>query len=112
MNEAKHSKYYDKLQKRREQVEITLKHLKKERRGLKENIDSMDSNAYQRRIELLDRITGWYAEETSAIEKAFVRLSEGRYGVCLECQQPIETYRLELSLDVEYCLDCAQFQEY
>jgi RNA polymerase-binding transcription factor DksA len=112
MNEARHSKYYDKLQKRREQVEITLKHLNKERRALAENIDSMDSNAYQDRIKLLKRVSSWYHEETSAIEQAFVRLSEGRYGLCLECHKPIESHRLELYLDAEFCLDCMQFREY
>lgn len=111
MNEATNSTYYHKLQRRREQVDITLKHLNNERHGLKQNMQSMDHNAYLR-IQLLDRVSGWYYEETSAIEKAFARLNEGSYGFCLECQKSIETHWLDLYLDAEFCLECTESREY
>jgi DnaK suppressor protein len=112
MNQVIEKSYYDKLRQRREQVEMTLEHLKKERRGVESNIGFMDAAVYRGRISLLDRLTGWYNEETEAIEKAFERIKEGRYGLCLECHNPIENERLELWLDAEFCLDCRQVEEH
>jgi RNA polymerase-binding transcription factor DksA len=108
MNVETNRTYYDKLRQRRAQVETTLAHLKNERRGVEANIELMDASAYQHRITLLDRLTGWYHEETAAIEKAFDRVKQGRYGLCLKCHKPIEVERLELWLDAEFCFDCQE----
>jgi DnaK suppressor protein len=112
MNPVTNTTFYDKLRQRRQQVTMTLEHLKNERHGVEANIKSMDAAAYRDRINLLDRLTGWYREETAAIEKAFDRFKQGQYGLCLECHNPIETERLELWLDAEFCLNCQDFQEH
>ncbi|UVE18474.1 TraR/DksA C4-type zinc finger protein [Pseudomonas sp. LS44] len=41
------------------------------------------------------------------VGKAKLRLSEGRYGDCLQCGQPIQAQRLAALPAAECCLDCA-----
>jgi RNA polymerase-binding transcription factor DksA len=104
--------YYDKLQKRQEQIQLTVEHIKNERRGVEANVEWMDPKAYQNRMNLLNQLTGWYNEEVEAIEKAFERIKDGRYGLCTHCHKPVETERLELYPDTEFCLDCQELREY
>lgn len=111
MNEGANRMYYDKLRQRRAQIELTLEHIRNERCGIEANIEQMDRNGYQSRMNLLDQLTVWYCEETAAIERAFDRIKDGRYGICFHCHSPIETERLELYPDTECCFDCQELRE-
>ena len=40
------------------------------------------------------------------IEQALVRIDNGSYGVCIECEEDIEEKRLEYVPFARYCTDC------
>ena len=42
----------------------------------------------------------------AAITATLVRLDEGRYGICEECEQPISLTRLESVPFARHCFDC------
>lgn len=51
------------------------------------------------------------AEELAVIEGALKRLSEGDYGVCAECGEPIARERLFANPAATRCAECQQFVE-
>ena len=103
--------YYDKLRQRKKEIELTLQHLEKEHREVEENTEWIDRAAYENRIDLLDRLSGWYREEMEQIENVLDRVQESRYGLCLACHEPIEADRLEIHPEAEFCFDCQEFRE-
>jgi RNA polymerase-binding transcription factor DksA len=103
--------YSDKLRERRREIELTLRHLERERREVDQNTEWVDEAAYQNRVMLLNRLTTWYREEIGQIEKALGRAKESRYGLCLACHEPIDADRLESFPDSELCSDCEEFRE-
>lgn len=109
MNAISNSGYSEKLRERLEQIAMTLEHLRNERRGVEDNTKWMDRTAYQKRMKLLDRLTGWYYEETVQIENALDRSRSSRYGLCLACHEPIEAERLEICPETEFCIECENF---
>lgn len=46
--------------------------------------------------------------ELREIERAMERLSEGTYGICRGCGNPIPAGRLEARPFAEYCVPCAE----
>ena len=103
--------YSDKLRERRREIELTLRHLERERRQVEQNTQWVDQTAYENRVNLLERLTKWYREEIGQIEKVLGRVKESRYGLCLSCHEPIESERLELYPEAEFCFDCEEFRE-
>jgi len=103
--------YSEKLRHRRREIELTLRHLERERREVEENTEWIDQAAYASRISLLDRLTAWYRDEISRIEKVLGRPNESRYGLCLICHEPIEADRLDLYPEAELCFDCQEFRD-
>jgi len=61
---------HDKLRERREQIRLTLEFLGGERLGLQRNAQSVDPEAFRRRMRLFDRLTDWYRHETAQIDNA------------------------------------------
>jgi RNA polymerase-binding transcription factor DksA len=103
--------YSDKLRERRREIELTLRHLERERREVDQNTEWVDETAYQNRVTLLNRLTTWYREEIGQIERALGRVKESRYGLCLACHEPIDAERLDSFPDTELCSDCEEFRE-
>lgn len=46
-----------------------------------------------------------------AVEDALLSLKEGSYGTCAECEEPIETKRLEAVPWAKYCLGCQELAD-
>ena len=51
------------------------------------------------------------AEELASLEGALRRLSEGEYGICAECGEPIARERLFANPAANRCAECQQFAE-
>lgn len=51
------------------------------------------------------------AAELARIEAALVRLAEGEYGYCLECDEEIAPKRLEVDPSATLCIRCAGSRE-
>ncbi len=76
------SAYLDKLRKRREVIETTLRHLEKEHHIVDENNDWLDYAAYESRVTLLDGLTDGYLKERLEIDSAITRIDEKNYALC------------------------------
>jgi RNA polymerase-binding protein DksA len=46
-------------------------------------------------------------ETLSQVEQALAKLSEGTYGTCEDCGQPIDPLRLEAKPAARHCINCA-----
>ncbi len=68
--------------------------------------DSADEayNIYNRSLMLGNVETG--ALKLRLVEQAIVRVENGTYGVCIECEEPITDKRLEYVPFARYCTDC------
>jgi DnaK suppressor protein len=51
------------------------------------------------------------AEELASLERALQRVSEGEYGICAECGEPIVRARLFANPAATRCAECQQFVE-
>jgi len=111
MDEIKAGQHFDKLRKRREQVVMTLQHIAYEQRQVEQNTDWLDQAAYESRVNLLDRLTGWYRTEMSNIDRALLRIASNTYGLCVACHALIEAQRLETVPDAECCAACEAMRQ-
>ncbi|MCW9024014.1 MAG: TraR/DksA C4-type zinc finger protein [Gammaproteobacteria bacterium] len=50
--------------------------------------------------------------EIRAIENALIRLQEGKYGLCSDCEQAIPDARLKANPAAQRCLDCQKVHEH
>jgi RNA polymerase-binding transcription factor DksA len=46
-------------------------------------------------------------ETLQGVERALAKLSDGAYGACEDCGQPIDPLRLEAKPAARYCINCA-----
>ncbi|HXG52402.1 MAG TPA: hypothetical protein VNN77_13480 [candidate division Zixibacteria bacterium] len=106
MTRAGYAIYFDRLRQRRKEIEMTVEHLKVERRRLDESAPWMDRVAYRSRVRLLERVAGWYYEELAEVEAAMGRVEAGLYGRCTSCHSPLDAERLEDTPAVELCALC------
>ena len=111
MDTIRTGRLLDQLNKRREQVAMTLRHIAKERNEAEENTDWLDRAAYDSRIALFDRLNEWYIQENDAIDKALDRVKQSKYALCLACHNAIEEKRLEFIPEAEFCAACQETRE-
>lgn len=50
-------------------------------------------------------------ERVRRIEAALTRITDGSYGACLECGEPLAERRLESIPEAELCTDCQEIKE-
>jgi RNA polymerase-binding transcription factor DksA len=111
MNEIILGSHLDKLIRRRGQIVMTLRHLADEQKQVEQNTDWLDQAAYESRVNLLDRLSDWYATEIGQIDKAIERIENNRYGFCVACHQAIEETRLETAPEAEFCGVCEELRD-
>ncbi len=68
-------------------------------------IDQANSDA---EAELQVRVHQSDARLLQAIEEALVRITQGRFGVCQACKQPISKARLEAVPWTRHCRECKE----
>jgi DnaK suppressor protein len=61
--------------------------------------------------EVVDALGNEARTEIAKISSALERLDNGRYGICIECAEPIEAKRIEAYPYADECIDCARFDE-
>ncbi|HSH58557.1 MAG TPA: TraR/DksA C4-type zinc finger protein [Acidimicrobiales bacterium] len=54
-----------------------------------------------------EALAGSLREALDEVEHALVKLDQGTYGVCEQCQRPINVARLEAMPAARLCIDCA-----
>jgi DnaK suppressor protein len=57
---------------------------------------------------LLSALSRTADAELKRVDSALRRLSEGRYGICVACGEPIEPQRLEAVPHTDRCIACAE----
>ena len=112
MDEIRVGRHVDQLRKRREQIVMTLQHIGREQEQVEQNTDWLDQAAYQSRVNLLDRLNGWYREEMQQIDMALDRIQNQQYGSCLACHAPMDVERLESVPQAEFCSSCLEVREH
>ena len=50
-------------------------------------------------------------QQRTEVQAALVRIDEGTYGTCVDCQQSLPEDRLEARPEAARCLDCQQAME-
>jgi RNA polymerase-binding transcription factor DksA len=103
----------EKLLERRREIIRVLTHLKRdsdEVTGTK-HIDWFDEASDANMARTADRLNELYRAELDGIERALARIRTGLYGGCAACHRDIETMRLEVCPDTEFCAGCAAMRE-
>ena len=103
--------FKDRLEKRRNQILLTLRHIEKEQQEAEEFNDWLDHATRESRIRLLGRLTDWYIKEGTQIERALARMDANTYGICRACHRPIEQPRLDAFPESEFCIGCQDMRE-
>jgi RNA polymerase-binding transcription factor DksA len=101
----------DRLEKRQNQILLTLRHIEKEQKEAEEFNDWLDHATGASRVRLLERLTDWYRKEATQIDKALARIDAAAYGLCRACHHPIEQPRLAVFPESEFCSGCQDMRE-
>ncbi len=57
------------------------------------------------------RLRGRERTFLSKIDKALIKLKDGSFGICEECEEPIHNKRLEARPETNLCIKCKEEQE-
>jgi DnaK suppressor protein len=68
--------------------------------------DSMDLSVMDVSKELALRLGDRESQMVADIDQALLRIKEGRYGICVRCNRPIDERRLEAVPTARYDADC------
>jgi DnaK suppressor protein len=84
-------------------------HLEEIDRGLREPLspDAEDRAIELQNQEALEAIEKTEATEIRQIEAALNRISEGTYGTCAKCGEPIDPRRLKALPTAAMCISCS-----
>lgn len=73
--------------------------------------DSSERATEMENAEVLDALGNEARRELTLIRKALHRMGDGTYGLCVDCEEPIEPARLKAYPHAQYCLRCAGRRE-
>ena len=73
--------------------------------------DSSERATEMENAEVQDALGNEARRELTRIRKALHRIAEGTYGLCIDCEEPIEPARLKAYPHAEHCLRCAGRRE-
>lgn len=62
--------------------------------------------------EVVDALGNDARAEFARITAAIGRIDSGQYGVCRECELKIDQTRIDALPYAEYCIECAEFEEF
>lgn len=108
MTAVKNRSHYDRLQKRRAEMLVTLAYIRQERRTVDANKDRIKPTALKSRVALLCDLIDWYVSETARIDNALSRITRARSGTCRICHKPIAPGSLETPTELACCCEFRQ----
>jgi RNA polymerase-binding transcription factor DksA len=89
----------------------TLSYVEAQRREMEGNRQWKDASTERRRRSLLNELSHWYLGAMEKVERAQIRITENRYGVCLACNRPVEAEWLDDCPETEFCATCHEVRE-
>lgn len=96
------------LEEKKQIVEELGRLTKKNPDAIADASDTLDEKAQD--VTLMDErraVVQNLEQRLHEIEETLVKLSAGTYGVCSNCQSPIDEKRIRAMPAVQYCFDCA-----
>ena len=69
-----------------------------------QDIGDVSANTYNRQILL--SLNDGQRTILADIDDALDRIKDGKYGICIECEDEIGSKRLEVRPQAKYCIDC------
>jgi DnaK suppressor protein len=76
------------------------------------NSDSKEMAKELEDSEVVDALGNEARTEIAKVSAALIRMDNGRYGICVECSEPIEVDRIKAYPYADECIDCARFDEH
>ena len=61
--------------------------------------------------DVLDKLSQKDKQTLKQIEKALLKIEQGRFGICEDCEEPIGDSRLNAIPFCDQCIDCAELAE-
>lgn len=99
------------LSRRAELTELLKRNTEEDVEGIGEVKDSADEAYSSTMHKLQSSIEENEIEELHLIEDALARIDRGEYGVCINCEEPINTKRLEIFPYAARCIACQEMLE-
>lgn len=90
-------------------VERCLSDSKEEVSGGVPDINDDATRTYNRQVML--NLSEQERSQLARVEEALKKLTDGRYGVCEECEEPIPIKRLEIVPFAKFCVECKSKME-
>jgi DnaK suppressor protein len=105
--------YKKKLQTRREELLKSIARTEEEGRTADDDptVDLADKAANSYTKEFLFGMTNTDRSLLALIDEALVRIRNGKYGICSECEEELQQKRLEAVPWAKYCVSCAEKHE-
>jgi DnaK suppressor protein len=105
--------YKKKLQTRREELLKSIARTEEEGRTADDDptVDLADKAANSYTKEFLFGQTNTDRNMLALIDDALVRIKNGTYGICIECEEELAQKRLEAVPWARYCVSCAEKHE-
>jgi DnaK suppressor protein len=105
--------YKKKLATRREELVKTIARTEEEGRTADDDptVDLADKAANSYTKEFLFGQTNTDRSLLQLIDEALVRVKNGTYGICIECEEELQQKRLEAVPWARYCVSCAEKHE-
>lgn len=100
-----------KLLQRKDELEVELTRLSKERVIEEQAADPADQASASTMEELNISLQNNDREEYARIIKALAMIDAGTYGKCTDCEQPLSEKRLQLYPNATRCLACQEALE-
>lgn len=114
MSEQELERIREELQRRRRVILETVRRERAELEGLRaaERDPEFEEGAQSEHEQYtLARLSDAQRREVAAITAAIVRLDEGEYGTCMDCDQEIDPRRMKALPTALLCTDCARRRE-
>jgi len=105
--------YKKKLTTRREELVKTIARTEEEGRTADDDptVDLADKAANSYTKEFLFGQTNTDRSLLQLIDEALIRIKNGTYGTCIECEEELQQKRLEAVPWARYCVSCAEKHE-
>jgi len=97
----------------KKQIERNLDSTTFEMDSLRDNNprDEGDHASMERGNTLGNTIMSKQLEKLAAIDRSLKRIESGTYGICISCDEPIQTERLKVKIFADYCIACREIME-
>ena len=105
--------YKKKLQTRREELLKSIARTEEEGRTADDDptVDLADKAANSYTKEFLFGMTNTDRSLLALIDEALIRIRNGKYGTCIECEEELQQKRVEAVPWARYCVSCAEKHE-